>query len=168
MTNGTKGEMPATTLTVAEARKYLAEHFLDYTLKKTSALNFGLNVWDVSALEEVAVTNSVRKRNFRLYSQGDEEDDLAWWEATQGPITPPIPEPIVRFTDEARAYLVSAAKADSIKAGELIYADDAMERATAAVVDANGKEKRVVLKKDAQGKIVSEDYTPLTVTETVR
>ena len=79
-------EMPKTSLTLAGAKQYLADNFPQYKMKKTSALHFGLDMWEVNALEEVPNINSVRTRNFRLYTRGIGDDSLAWWEATQGPV----------------------------------------------------------------------------------
>ena len=80
------------------------------------------------------------------------------------PVSPAEPA-AANFLDEARAFLVEEAKADRIKAGELIYGDNDMQRATATVIDAAGKEKHVVLKRSKNG-IKAEDYTPLLGTAT--
>lgn len=162
-------EMPKTSLTLAGAKEYLKENFVKYTIKKTGSLYFGLNIWEVQALEEVPNINSVRKRQFRLYTKGIEDDSPAWWEATQGPMSAPSPparEPT--FTEQAREYLRSEIKAGNIKAGELIFSDDVAERATAVVIDKTNTEKRVVIMKDAEGKFSTEEYTPLTSPLTVR
>ena len=79
--------------------------------------------------------------------------------------TSPTEPAAANFLDEARAFLVEEAKADRIKAGELIYGDNDMQRATATVIDAAGKEKHVVLKRSKNG-IKAEDYTPLLGTAT--
>ena len=166
-------ELPKTGLTLAGAKQYLAENFVKYTITHVNAkkgLYFGLDVWDVSALEEVPNVNSVRKRNFRLYTQGIEDNSPAWWEATQGPMpapAPPTPTPQPTFLDEARAFLRREAKADRIKAAELIFGDDEMERATAVVVDNSLQEKRVVIRKDADGEFVMDAYTPLSPSEII-
>lgn len=159
--------MPPTGLTLASAKEYLAGKFVKYTIVHVNAktgLYFGLDIWDVSALEEVPNVNSVRKRNFRLYTQGLEDEAQAWWEATQGPMsppTPPVPEPT--FLQQAKAYLVTEVKEDRIKAAELIFGDDQMERATAVVIDSASNEKRVVIKKK-DGVFSMEDYTPISIT----
>ena len=166
------------------------------------------------------VTDTERRRNFRLYTVGIDDSAPARWEGTQGPKTaeakavtlgdvkawltatygpegegwnmkktsekwlgrdvwdvhvmePTAPaevQPVTpSFLDEARAYLIAEVDAGRLMAGELIYGDNDMKRATATVIDAGGKEKRVVLKRGAKG-IEAEGYTPLlgTAAETVK
>jgi len=87
---------------------------------------------------------------------------LGWdvWDVhVMEPVIPAEPA-IPSFLDEARAYLIAEVQAGRLMAGELIYGDNDMQRATATVIDAVGKEKRVVLKRGAKG-IEAEDYTPL-------
>lgn len=162
-------QMPPTGLTRAGAKQYLSDNFVKHTIIHVNAkagLYFGLDVWDVSALEEISNVNSLRKRNFRLYTQGLGDDAKAWWEATQGPMSPPATTPEPTFLDGARDFLRAEVKADRIKAGELIYGDDEMERATATVIDKGKKEKRVLIKR--VGKIFSmEDYVHLSGTTEV-
>lgn len=163
-------QMPPTGLTLAGAKQYLSDNFVKHTITHVNAkagLYFGLDVWDVSALEEVSNVNSLRKRNFRLYTQGLGDDAKAWWEATQGPMSPPVPPtPEPTFLDDARAFLRAEVKADRIKAGELIYGDDEMERATATVISSEKKEKRVLIKRVADV-FSMEDYVHLSGTTEV-
>ena len=156
--------MPSTGITLREAKQYMIDNFITHTITHVNVkagLYFGLDVWDVSALEEVPNINSVRKRNFRLYTQGLEDDALAYWEATQGPMSPPTVTPKPTFIDGARTFLKEEVAANTIKAGELIYGDNDMERATATVIDsATNNEKYVVIKKKADV-FSMEDYTPI-------
>ena len=161
-------QMPPTGLTLAGAKQYLSDNFEKHTIKKTSELYFGLDVWDVKALEKVPTIDSLRRRNFRLYTAGLDDTAKAWWEATQGPMSPPAPPtPEPTFLDGARAFLRAEVKADRIKAGELIYGDDEMERATATVIDSGKKEKRVLIKR-VDAIFSMEDYVHLSdVTEVI-
>lgn len=159
-------ELPPTGLTLAGAKKYLSDNFVKHTLKKVSELYFGLDVWDVKAMEEVPNVNSLRRRNFRLYTQGLEDDSKAWWESTQGPMsapTPPAPEST--FLEQVRSFLIKEAQTNEIKAAELLFGDNEMERATAVIIDSASKEKRVVISKDTDDAFLMEDYTPLSATE---
>lgn len=159
-------ELPITGLTLGEAKKYLSDNFVKHTLKKVSERYFGLDVWDVKVMEEVPNVNSLRKRNFRLYTQGLEDDSKAWWESTQGPMSPPTPPvPEQTFLQQAKRFLATEVEASRINAAELIFGDDDMERATAVVIDPTLQEKRVVIKKGADGKFTMEYYTPLSATE---
>lgn len=161
--------MPETGLTLAKAKLYLSDNFVKHTISHVNAkagLYFGLDVWDVSALEEVLNVNSLRKRNFRLYTQGLDDDSKAWWEATQGPMSPPATTPESTFLEGARDFLRAEVKADRIKAGELIYGDDEMERATATVIDKGKKEKRVLIKR-VDAIYSMEDYVHLSGTTEV-
>ena len=152
--------MPITSLTLAGAKQYLALNFAQYKMKKTSALHFGLDMWEVNALEEVPNSNSLRTRNFRLYTQGIEDDSLAWWEATQGPVVPTPAPPLPTFRDQLLIFLREEVSANRFKIGVLTHVDNEMERAIATVVDSAGMEKRVIIKKEGL-KFVMEDYTPL-------
>jgi hypothetical protein len=159
--------LPATGLTLKDAKQYMASNFVQYTIKKTSHLYFGLLIYDVQAIEEVSDLNSLRKRQFRLYAVSEDGASKAWWEATQGPMSlePAIPEPT--FTDGVRAFIRAKVKSDYIKAGELIYSDDEMERATATVIVATKKEKRVVVKR-IKGVYSMEGYIPLSNLQEVK
>lgn len=156
------GEMPPTGITLGEAKQWLTDNFVKHTIKKVSALYFGMAMYDVQVVEEVPNINSIRKRQFRLYSETPDDTSKAWWEATQGPMSPPATTPELTFTDEARAFLRTEVKADKIKAGEMIYSDNDMERATATVIDPTGKEKYVIIKK-VDNIFSMEDYTPVVI-----
>lgn len=164
-------ELPETGLTLGKAKEWLEKNFVRHTITHVNAkagLYFGLDAWDVKALEEVPNINSLRKRNFRLYTLGLEDDSKAWWEATQGPMsapTPPTPEPT--FLQQAMDFLVIEAKEDRIKAAELIFGDDKMERATAVVIGTDSKERRVVIRKNNEGGFSMDEYTPISLTEVV-
>lgn len=154
------GEMPATHITLGDAKQWLTNNFVKHTIKKVSALYFGMVMYDVQVVEEVPNINSIRKRQFRLYAESPEDTAKAWWESTMGPMSAPVIPQTPTFTDEARAFLRTEVKADSIKTGELIYGDNEMKRATATVVDPTGKEKYVIIKKK-DGAFSMEDYTPV-------
>ena len=158
-------QMPPTGITLGEAKQYLSEKFVKYTIAHVNAkagLYFGLDVWDVSALEEVPNVNSVRKRNFRLYTKGLDDDAKAYWEATQGPMPAPVVTPEPTFLDGAMNYIREEVKTNKIKAGELIYGDDQMERATATIIGIDGAEKYVVIKQEA-AVFSMENYTPVKI-----
>jgi len=153
-------EMPATDITLGDAKQWLTDNFVKHTIKKVSALYFGMAMYDVQVVEEVQEINSIRKRQFRLYSETPEDTSKAWWESTMGPMSPPETTPVLTFTDEARKFLRDEVKANNIKLGELIYGDDEMERATATVIDTTSKEKYVIIKR-SDNKFSMEDYTPV-------
>lgn len=154
--------MPSTAITLGDAKQWLSKTFVKYTIKKVSALYFGMAMYDVQVIEEVPNINSLRKRQFRLYAETPDDTAKAWWEATQGPMSPPATTPLPTFTDKAREFLRTEVKANKIKAGEMIYGDDKMERATATVIDVTGQEKYVVVKR--VGVVFSmEDYTPVVI-----
>ena len=162
-------EMPPTGLTLAGAKEWLNENFVKHTITPVNAkagLYFGLDTWDVKALEEVPNINSLRKRNFRLYTAGLEEDSKAWWESTMGPMSAPLIPSLPTFLDDARDFLRSEVKADKIKAGELLYGDDEMERTTAIVIDVTNKEKHILIKR-INNKFSMEDYTPVTIAKDI-
>lgn len=152
--------MPSTSLTLAGAKQYMTNNFVSHTFKKTTFFYFELLVYDVQAIEEMPNLNSIRKRQFRLYAESDEDTAKAWWEATQGPMPAPIVTPEITFSNDANNFLISEVAANKIKVGKLIYTDDNMERATAMVVATDGIEKFVIIKK-TDGIYSMEDYTPI-------
>jgi len=155
-------EPPETGLTLGKVKQWLSANTLAYTMQKSSkGLILGEYEWTVNCKEEVD-DNYSQKRNYRLYTKGLEDDSKARWEKNQGPtlFPPPIPEPT--FLDGARDFIRAEVVADRIRAGELIYGDNDMERATATVIDATNTEKYVVIKREADV-FSMEDYTPIKI-----
>ena len=159
-------EIPETGLTLGKAKQFLEDNFIAYTMKKSSAIILGEYEWDVKCKEEIDDYRE-EKRNFRLYTKGLDADSYARWEKNQCPtqysISSPSTPPAHTFLDGARAFLRAEVKADRIEAGELIYGDDEMERATATVIDSGKKEKRVLIKR-ANNVFSMEDYVHLSGT----
>lgn len=147
--------MPPTGITLEEAKQYLSDNFVKYTITHVNAkagLYFGLDVWDVSALEEVPNINSLRKRNFRLYSQGLEDDSKAWWESTQGPISAPtiIPEPT--FASRVEAYLKTKIDDNTLKFGFIVQPSELIKKALCNVIMPDNVDKTILVSEDAEGK----------------
>ena len=179
--------------TIGKVKEFLTANFQAFEIqtvnvqkagKMQQAKSLGRFVFNVEAIEKRPYQAGIafdRHRNFRLYvippdentekfdpNLKENEGVSASFEETQGPSiaseTPPTP--VKTFTDDARAYLIAQVKANALKVGELIYGDNDMERATAVIIDAAGKEKRVVLKRDEKGFEMTE-YTPLLGTAAV-
>lgn len=146
-------EMPSTGLTLAGAKQYLSNNFANYTIKKTSErLYFGLDVWHVEALEKVPNINSLRKRQFRLYTKGIDDEAKAWWEATQGPMQPPttIPEPT--FVSRLETYIKTKIDDDTIKFGFIVQPSESLKRAICNVIMPDKSDKTLLISEDSDGK----------------
>lgn len=147
--------MPPTGLTLASAKQYLSETFVKYTIAHVNAkagLYFGLDVWDVSALEEVPNMNSARKRNFRLYSQGVDDESKAWWESTQGPMsapTPPTPEPT--FASRLEAYIKTKVENGAIKFGFVVQVSELTKKALCNVIMPDNTDKTILVSENSEG-----------------
>ena len=175
--------------TIGKVKEFLTANFQAFEIqtvnvqkagKMQQAKSLGRFVFNVEAIEKRPYQAGIafdRHRNFRLYvippdentekfdpNLKENEGVSASFEETQGPSiaagTPVTPTPVPTFTDDARTYLIAQVKANILKAGAILSTDNDMERAMATVIDASGKEKRVVLKRGTKG-IESEDYTPL-------
>lgn len=144
-------ELPETGLTLAGAKQWLTENFVKHTLKKTSELYFGMDVWDVKAMEEVPNVDSLRKRNFRLYTAGIEDDAKAWWEATQGPMsppTPPVPEPT--FVTRLEAYIKAKTDDSTIKFGFIVQVSEPSKKAICNVIFPDKTDKTILVSEDSE------------------
>lgn len=140
---------PSTGFSLKDAKQYLSANFVNHTLKKTSELSFGLDVWDVKAIEEVLDTNSLRRRNFRLYTQGLEDDALAWWEATQGPMSSPAPEPT--FINRLELYIKTKIDDNTIKFGFIVQSSELSKKAVCNVIMPDKSDKILLISESAGG-----------------
>ena len=146
-------KMPSTGLTLAGAKAYLAKNFAKHTLKKTSELYFGLDVWDVKVMEQVPNIDSLRKRQFRLYTAGIDDEAKAWWEATQGPVlppTPPTPEPT--FVNRLETYIKTKIDDNTIKFGFIVQVSEPSKKAICNVIMPDRTDKSILVSEDAEGK----------------
>lgn len=136
-------------LTLAGAKAYLETNFVSYTIKKTSELVLGLDIHDIKAIEEVPNVNSLRRRNFRLYTQGIEDDAEAWWEATQGPMSAPDPEP--GFMNRLDAYIATKIEDNTIKFGFVVQSSELTQKALCNVIMPDKSDKTLLVSEDAEG-----------------
>lgn len=141
--------MPPTGITLGEAKMYLGDNFIGYTIKKTSEQLFGLYVYDVKAMEEVPETNSIRRRNFRLYTDGLEDIANAWWEATQGPTSAPVPEPT--FNNRLEAYIKTKVEDNTIKFGFVVQSSELSKKAICNVIMPDKSDKSLLVSEDSAG-----------------
>lgn len=142
-------------LTLAKAKQYLNDNFVTYTITQIndiSGMYFGLDVWNVSALEEVSNVNSVRKRNFRLYTQGLEEKSKAWWEATQGPMSPSATTPELSFASRVEVYIKTQVDSGTIKFGFVVQLNESQKKAICNVIMPDNSNKSILVSEDSKGK----------------
>ena len=144
-------ELLPTGLTLAGAKQYLIDTFAAHTIKKTSELHFGLDVWDVKVLEDVPYVNSMRKRQFRLYSAGIDDEAKAWWESQQGPMSPPTPEPTLTFTARLEAFIKSKIDDNTIKFGFIVQVSELSNKAICNVIMPDRTDKSILISEDAEG-----------------
>lgn len=150
--------IPETNLTLGGAKQYLSDNYISHTIKKTSELSFGLTVWDVRAIEEVLDTNSLRRRNFRLYTQGLEDDALAWWEATQGPTISTSP-PELPFMDRLEGYIKTKIDDNTIKFGYIAQSSELTKKAICNAIMQDMSTKSLLLSEETEGNFSFEVIT---------
>ena len=138
-----------TNITLGEAKQYMSDNFVSYTIKKTSEIVFGLDVHDVKAIEEVPNINSRRRRNFRLYSEGIEDTALAWWEATQGPMSPPTSDPT--FVNRLELYIKAKIEDNTIKFGYIVEISELTKKALCNVIMPDKTDKVLLVSEDGEG-----------------
>lgn len=146
--------MPPTDLTLAGAKQYLSDNFVKHTITHVNVkvgLYFGLDVWDVSAIEEAPNVNSLRKRNFRLYTQGLDDTSKAWWEATQGPMSAPISILEPTFISRVEAYIKTKIDDNTIKFGFIVQSSELIKKALCNVIMPDKTDKTLIVSEDSEG-----------------
>jgi len=138
-------------ITLADIKKSLNEGTTSYVLEHLDHKEFGLDVWHVTAIEEEK-DNSLRKRNYRIFSQGTDDSSPAWWDALQKPT----------FTKDSSSILPSFFKVlqdeingminkKTIEFAKILSVDEENRRALIEVVTPKYTEQKMLIKKTENG-----------------
>ena len=139
-------------ITLADVKKTLTDKTVSYTLDHLDHKEFGLDVWHITALENTG-NNSLRKRNYRVFSQGTDESSPAWWDDLQKPVlsqaTSSSPSPT--FSEELRDGIKQMIVDGKIQFAEILAVDEQNKRARLKVVTSQYAEKQMLVVKTESG-----------------
>jgi len=143
-------------ITLADVKKTLTEKTVSFTLDHLDHKEFDLDVWRVAALEDTG-NNSLRKRNFRVFSQGTNESSPAWWDDLQKPV---ISQPTSSsFTEELRDEISQMIANGKIQFAEILSVDEQNKRAKTKVITSQYAEKQMLVIKNESGFEIQEITT---------
>jgi len=141
-------------ITLADIKKSLNEGTTSYVLEHLDHKEFGLDVWHVTAIEEEK-DNSLRKRNYRIFSQGIDDSSPAWWDALQKPTfaknsSEPSSVP-PSFFEVLQDEIKSMINKKTIEFAKILSVDEENRRALIEVVTPKYTEQKMLIKKTENG-----------------
>jgi len=145
-------------ITLGDIKKILTEKTVSYSMNHLERKEFGLDVWHVSALE-YAGNDSLRKRNYRVFSQGIDDTSPARWDDIQKPSFTPLTTRSVSkssptFTELLQNKISKMITDGKIKFAETLSVDERNKRAKLQIVTSSNAEKRIlVYEEDSDFKI---------------
>jgi len=138
-------------ITLADVKKILTDKTVSYTLDHLDHKEFGLDVWHITALEDTG-NDSLRKRNYRVFSQGTDDSSPAWWDDLMKPtLSQPSLSPSSTFTNELRDAIKEMITNGKIEFAEILSVDEQNNRARLKVVTSQYAEKQMLAKKTDSG-----------------
>jgi len=138
-------------ITLADIKKFLADKTISYTLDHLDHTEFGLNVWHIVALEDSG-NNSLRKRNYRIFSQGTEDNSPAWWDDLQKPILSESSQSSSSsFADELQDEVKKMITNGKVEFVEILSLDEQNDRARLRVITSQYEEKQMLIKRTESG-----------------
>ena len=138
-------------ITLADVKKILTDKTVSYTLDHLDHKEFGLDVWHITALEDTG-NDSLRKRNYRVFSQGTDDSSPAWWDDLMKPtLSQPSLSPSSTFTNELRDAIKEMITNGKIEFAEILSVDEQNNRARLKVVTSQYAEKQMLVKKTDSG-----------------
>ena len=136
-------------LTLGDVKKKLGEATVSYELVHLDHKEFGYDIWHVTALEDTG-RDALRKRNYRVFSQGTSDDSPAWWDDLQKPVLT-SQAPATTFAEELRSEIVQMIGSGKIQFVEILAVDEQNKRARLKVVTAQYAEKQMLVVKTENG-----------------
>ncbi|RLI08458.1 hypothetical protein DRO24_01205, partial [Candidatus Bathyarchaeota archaeon] len=103
--------------------------------------------------------NSLRKRNFRVFSQGTNESSPAWWDDLQKPVISQPTSPSLAFTEELRDEIKQMIANGKIQFAEILSVDEQNKRAKTKVITSQYAEKQMLVIKNESGFEIQEITT---------
>jgi len=137
-------------ITLADIKKSLNEGTTSYVLEHLDHKEFGLDVWHVTAIEEEK-DNSLRKRNYRIFSQGTDDSSPAWWDALQKPTLTQDSPVSPSFSEVLQSEIKSMINKKTIEFAEILHVDEENKRALIKVVTPEYTEQKMLIKKTEDG-----------------
>ena len=139
-------------ITLADVKKILTEKTVSFTLDHLDHKEFDLDVWHVTALEDTG-NNSLRKRNYRVFSQGTNESSPAWWDDLQKPVIsqPASSSSSPTFREELQDEIKQMIANGKIQFAEILAVDEQNKRARLRVVTSQYAEKQMLVVKTENG-----------------
>jgi len=139
-------------LTLGDVKKKLGEMTVSYELVHLDHKEFGYDVWHVTALEDTG-RDALRKRNYRVFSQGTDDDSPAWWDDLQKPVLSQVVSsaPATTFAEELRNEISQMIGSGKIQFAEILAVDEQNKRARLRVVTSQYAEKQMLVVKTESG-----------------
>jgi len=137
-------------LTLGDVKKKLGEATVSYELVHLDHKEFGYDVWHVTALEDTG-RDALRKRNYRVFSQGTNDDSPAWWDDLQKPVLTSSITPVATFAEELRSEIAQMIGSGKIQFAEILAVDEQNKRARLKVVTPQYAEKQMLVVKTESG-----------------
>ena len=137
-------------ITLADVKKILTEKTVSFSLDHLEHKEFDLDVWHVTALEDTG-NNSLRKRNYRVFSQGTNESSPAWWDDLQKPVISQPTSSSLTFTEELRDEIKQMIANGKIQFVEILSVDEQNKRAKTKVITSQYAEKQMLVVKNESG-----------------
>jgi len=136
-------------ITLADVKKTLTDKTVSYTLDHLDHKEFGLDVWHITALEDTG-NNSLRKRNYRLFSQGTDDSSPAWWDGLQKPVIsqPTSSSSSPTFREELQDEIKQMIANGKIQFAEILSVDEQNKRAKTKVITSQYAEKQMLVIKN--------------------
>ncbi len=135
-------------LTLGDVKKKLGEMTVSYEIVHLDQKEFGYDVWHVTALEDTG-RDALRKRNYRVFSQGTDDNSPAWWDDLQKPVTSQSVS--TTFTEELRDEITQMISDSKIQFAEVLSVDEENKRARLKVVTPQYAEKQMLVIKTESG-----------------
>ena len=137
-------------LTLGDVKKKLGEMTVSYELVHLDHKEFGYDVWHVTALEDTG-RDALRKRNYRVFSKGTDDNSPAWWDDLQKPVLSQAVSSVPTFAEELRNEISQMIGSGKIQFAEILAVDEQNKRARLKVVTAQYAEKQMLVVKTENG-----------------
>ena len=137
-------------LTLGDVKKKLGEATVSYELVHLDHKEFGYDVWHATALEDTG-RDALRKRNYRVFSQGTNDDSPAWWDDLQKPVLSQAVSSAPTFAEELRSEISQMIGSGKIQFAEILAVDEQNKRARLRVVTSQYAEKQMLVVKTESG-----------------
>jgi len=137
-------------LTLGDVKKKLGEMTVSYELVHLDHKEFGYDVWHVTALEDTG-RDALRKRNYRVFSKGTDDNSPAWWDDLQKPVLSQAVSSVPTFAEELRNEISQMIGSGKIQFAEILAVDEQNKRARLKVVTAQYAEKQMLVVKIENG-----------------